>query len=137
MKKIINVEWLDNHSEKKYLLFTFEFAKRLRPSMYGYKRRTEILRDAVMELEVFANYSYWFSDGVMTFDKEVLDHFGQQDGKKVIELNSKAGWIDVLEEDSQICTIKLNKEKVEKDLQLPGYFQNLYEEMDRQGFKRE
>lgn len=136
MKEIINGDW-DDCNGNGYYLFTFEFAKHFTPSMYGYKRRTEVLRDAVMELEVFANYSYWFSDGVMTFDKEVLDHFGQQDGKKVIELNSKAGWIDVLEEDSQTCTIKLNKEKIEKDLHLPGYFQNLYEEMDKQGFKRE
>ena len=135
MKEIINGDW-DDCNGNGYYLFTFQFAKNFTPSMYGYKRRTEVLRDAVMELEILANYSYWFRDGVMTFDKELLDR-RMDDGKKEIELNCKAGWIDVLEEDSQTCTIKLNKEKIEKDLQLPGYFQKLYEEMDRQGFKRE
>ena len=136
MKEIINGDWLDCHG-KDYFLLTFEFAKHFTPSMYGYKRHTEVLRGAVMELEVLANYSYWFRDGVMTFDKELLYCYGMDNGKKEVELNCKAGWIELLEEDDQTCTIRLNKEKIENDLHVPGYFQSLYDEMDRQGFNEE
>ena len=135
MKEIINGDWLNCHV-KDYYLFTLEFNRNFEPAMYGYKRRTQVQRAAVMELEVYANYTYWFRDGVITFDKELLNHYGMDDVKKVIELNCKAGWIELLEEDDQTYTIRLNKEKIERDLNVPGYFKSLYDEMDRQGFKR-